>query len=67
MTRISNEAASIAPSQTPSAGSVEAFRDAMRPLSHPALNDAAWNGRNAGGEVRSIPMSNVVPGQAPTR
>jgi hypothetical protein len=66
-TRIDNRSAPIDAPFTPSAGSVEAFRDAMRPLNHPALNDAAWRGTNAGGEVRSVPMSNVVPGKAPAR
>jgi hypothetical protein len=59
MTRINNEAASVAPSQTASAGSVESFRDAMRPLNHPALNDAAWRGNNAGGAVTDVSRSVV--------
>jgi hypothetical protein len=69
MTRISNPAAPGAPSQTPAAGGAdyEAFKAGMTPLDMPALRDASWNGSNAGGEVRSIPRVNTVPGKAPAR
>jgi hypothetical protein len=66
-TRIDNRSAPINAPLTPSAGGIDEFRNAMRPLNHPALNESAWSGRNAGGEVRSIPMTNVVPGEAPAR
>jgi hypothetical protein len=69
-TRIDNRSAPIDAPFTPSAGGVdiESFKAGMQPLTRmPALDDARWNGRNAGGEVRSVPMSNIVPGKAPAR
>jgi hypothetical protein len=63
-TSIDNRSARIDAPFTPSAGSVEAFRDAMRPLQHPALNESAWSGRNAGGEVRDVSgLTNVAQGE----